>query len=216
MCNQDDSGAGGCVLSSCGRSALGGKTIAKAEIFLSPGCRLLFSGLALKSKDCRRLAGLTVELGEDRCTVVLMVECIFQTGKHASFLLSQVAQKMDIHAGFIPSQSPAGQLVPFTCASSILMFVQSNMGKLVQDGSLLQVYTTKSSIINIKTLPRAPISRCGARLHHDSRFPWRHARCEQPEILVTLPPPLFSRFVPQRGSNLDCLIPKFNTPRERL
>ena len=62
------------------------------------------------------------------------------------------ALEMDIPAPFISSQSPAGQLFPFRCISSILMFVQSNPDKVVQHGSLLQVYTTKSSIINIKNL----------------------------------------------------------------
>lgn len=128
----------------------------KAEILLSLGCHLLFLGLALKSKDCRRLAGFTVEFREDRCMAVLMVECIFQIGKHASFLLGHVAQKVDIHAAFILSQSPSGQLVLIWCASSILMFVQSNTDKLEQNGPLLQVYITKSSIINIKKPSKGP------------------------------------------------------------
>lgn len=175
--------------------------IAKAKILLSPGCHLLFSGLALKSKDCRRLAGFTVELGEDRCMVILLVECMFQTGKHASFLFGHVAQKMGIHAAFIPSQSPSGQLVPFWYASSILMFVQSNTDKLVQNGPLLQVYITKSSIINIKNLSRAPISRCWARLHHVSRFPWRHVRHEQLKILCySFLPSYFPGFYHRRAA----------------
>lgn len=77
--------------------------IAKAEILPSPDCHLLFSGLALGSKGCGRLPGFTVECGEDRCMVTLMVECMPQRGKHASFLLGHVGQKMDIHASFIPS-----------------------------------------------------------------------------------------------------------------
>lgn len=60
-----------------------------------------------------------------------------------------------VHSSMPPERATETQdssnKIRFT--SSILMFVQSNSIELVWHGPLLQIYTAKSSIINIKNLP---------------------------------------------------------------
>ena len=139
----------GYVLSSCGRSVLGEKMIAKAERLVS---RLLLTVFWFGSKTKRLQETFWLHYGVWRRQLCGCPDA------------RQHASEMDIPAPFISLQSPATQLVPLRCAASILMFVQSNPGKLVQHGSLLQVCTTKSSIINIKSLPRAMFPGAGQRL----------------------------------------------------
>lgn len=139
----------GYVLSSCGKSVLGEKMIAKAEILVS---RLLLTVFWFGSKTKRLQETFWLHYGVWRRQLCGCPDA------------RQHASEMDIPAPFISLQSPARQLVPFRCAASILMFEQSNPGKLVQHGSLLQVCTTKSSIINVKSLPRAMFPGAGQRL----------------------------------------------------
>lgn len=112
-----------------------------------------------KINERRRLSGFTEEYAEDKWMIVLMMEVSMPAVPWPGSLEDGHSCSLDLSL-----MNLAGQLVPFRCTLSILLFVQSSPDKLVQHGPLLYVYITKSLIINIKNLLKATFPGVGQGL----------------------------------------------------